>query len=288
MACASFPARMPLTARRRPTAQPCVRWYRRWLAVSRSSVPASSAAPSSARTSSSVKRSSRWRNSASSPCARSRGSEASGGSVRLASTMPQCGGRRSSSRSRNSNTAGSLMRWASSTTMRPRSTSHAASALSRCVATAWRSPRLPPALAISASGSIRQGGSSGSSAAIRQASRPSGSSSTSAEIHATAALEPRCSMRRVSAAVLPKPAGAATRTRRRPSAAHFISASSRSRATMLARARGGWILVSAKLCDGEAKVVLRGLLCGRRCCHRNAHAMTERHDLPLDACARSH
>ena len=60
--------------------------------------------------------------------------------------------------------------------------------MSSCVATACRSLRLPPAAAISASGSVRHGGSSGSSAAIRQASRPSGSSSTSAEIQATEAL----------------------------------------------------------------------------------------------------
>jgi hypothetical protein len=178
---------MPLTARRSPTAQPWVRWKSRSLVASRSS-GASASRGSSARTSSSVKRSSRWRNSVSSPCARRRASEASGGSVRLARTTPQCGGSRSSSRSRNSNTAGSLMRCASSMTIRPRCTSHAASTLSNCVATAWRSLRLPPASEISLSGSVRQGGSSGSSAAIRHARRPSGSSSRSAEIQATNAL----------------------------------------------------------------------------------------------------
>ena len=116
-------------------------------------------------------------------------------------------------------------------------------------------------MAISASGSVRQGGSSGSSAAIRQASRPSGSSSWSTETQATQALSRSFSIRRVRAAVLPKPAGAATSTRRRLSAAAAMASSSRRRATRLARTRGGWIFVSAK--DGAA-MGSQSLLCVSR------------------------
>ena len=209
-ASAGLAARL-FTARRRPTAQPCVRSSRRRLVEAGSTCAGSCG--SRARTSSRSKRRSRSRNSASSSWARSRAS-ASGGSVRVERTTPHCGGSRSSSRSRNSNTAGSRIRCASSTTIRPRSTSQAARVLSSSLVTVRRSLRLPPAMATRASGSVRQGGSSGSSAAQRQASRPSGSSPESTATQATAARPASRGIRPVRAAVLPNPAGAASSTSR--------------------------------------------------------------------------
>ena len=192
------------SARRRPTAQPCVRAIScaaltRWAAAGVACSSASTSLASNCRSLS--------RNSASSPCTRSRAS-ASGGASRPASTSTHCGGRPGSSRSRNSKNCGSLTRCRSSKTMTPRGSSQAASVLSSSSAASRRWLRVPAARTPSASGSERQGGSKGSSAAHRQASRRCRSSSSSQLIQASALPAGSRAICRVSAAVLPKPAGA--------------------------------------------------------------------------------
>ena len=230
-----------------PPSRGCARAGAGW------SPPASTCAGScgsSARTSSRSKRRSRSRNSARSSWARSRAS-ASGGSVRVDRTTPHCGGSRSSSRSRNSNTAGSRMRCASSTTIRPRSTSQAASVLSSSLLTARRSLRLPPAmrdqrLGIGAPRRVErlERGAAGRRAgrAGRRRNRPR--PRRPRPVRRAGEISP------VRAAVLPNPAGAASSTRRLVRAASTMRCSSDSRRTRPARGRGAWILVRAN--DGEA------------------------------------
>jgi hypothetical protein len=60
-------------------------------------------------------------------------------------------------------------------------------------------------------------------------------------------------MRRASDAVLPKPAGAAMRTRRGPSAARGHPLLEPLAREPAGTGAGGWIFVSAKLCVGNAK-----------------------------------
>ena len=141
------------SARRRPAAQP---WVRSSSASSASApIGARPAALPSRSTSSRSNCRSSWRNSASSPCARSRAS-AIGGSRRVDSATVQRGPRRGSRRSSRSKKASSSTRCRSSKTSTPCGTSQASSASSSS-ATARARVAASPACAISASGAVRQG-----------------------------------------------------------------------------------------------------------------------------------
>ena len=137
-----------LTARRRPTAQPWVRWEQRLLVASgrtRRALRAAGRAPRRGEAQVALAELGQL-------AVRAQPRQRQRRSVRLDRTTPHCGGSRSSSRSRNSNTAGSL------DAVRVVDDDQAAldvaggEGVEQLVGHRWRSLRLPPASAIRARG----------------------------------------------------------------------------------------------------------------------------------------